>query len=114
MMIFVKKCKKKHWKLKCFPLKENVTKKETKLEKIRASKNTIVEVITGKESEEEVESIVAEENKNKNSGHKPIDEACSDKVVVVYRKNENMSLDDIIREKGWLMCKNMNINQQTK
>ena len=75
----------------------------SELEKIKASENTIVEVITDEESEEEVESIVAEEKKDENQGHKPVEEAVSDKVVV-HSKNENMSLQDIIRENSWFMC----------
>ena len=46
-------------------LKENVTKMASELEKIKASEKTIVEVITDKESEEEVYSIVAEESEDK-------------------------------------------------
>ena len=66
----------------------------SELEKIKASENTKVEVITDKQSEEK---------KDENQGHKPVDEACSNKVVV-HNKNENMSLEDIIRENSWYMC----------
>ena len=94
-------------------LKENVTKIASEFKKIKASENTIVEVITDEESEEEVESIVAEEKKNKNPGHKPVDEAFSDKVVV-HRENENMSLEDIIRENSWFMCEKCEYKSKTK
>ena len=64
-------------------------------------------------SEEEEESIVAEEKKNKNSGDKPVGEAFSNKVVV-HSKNENMSLEDIIRENIWFMCQKCEYKSKTK
>ena len=103
----------KKLKAEVLTLKENVTKMASELEKIKASENTIVEVITDEESEEEVESIVAEEKKDKNQGHKPVDEAFSDKVVV-HSENENMSLEDIIRENSWFMCEKCEYKSKTK
>ena len=68
----------------------------SKLDQIKASENTIVEVITDEESEEGVKSIVAQEKKIKNPGHKPVDDAFSDKVFV-HSKN-------IIGENRWFLC----------
>ena len=104
---------KKKLKAEVPTLKENVTKMASELEKIKASENTIVKVITDKESEEEEESIVAEEKKNKIPGHKPVGEAFSDKVVG-HSKNENMSLEDIIRENSWFMCEKCEYKSKTK
>ena len=39
-----------------------------------------------------------------NVGNKQVEEAFSDKGVV-HRENENMSLEDMLRENSWFMCK---------
>ena len=59
-------------KAEVFTLKYNVTKMASELEKLRASENIIVEVITDKESEEEAKPIVAKEKETKREGHNDV------------------------------------------
>ena len=61
----------KKLKAEVLTLNVNVTKMASELEKIKASENAIVEIITDKESDKEVEPIVAEERKDK--CHKPVE-----------------------------------------
>ena len=93
----------KKLKAKVFTLKDNVTKMASALEKLKASENTIVEVITDKESEEQVEPIVVKEKKAKKEGHNDVEKAIGDNMVA-NRENENMNLADIISENSWFMC----------
>ena len=60
---------KKKLKAEVFNLKDNVTKMASELEKLNASENTIVEVITDEESELEVKPIVVKEMKAKKEDH---------------------------------------------